>query len=70
MKISESNKNQCILFNKHSVEYLIVELGSTEHLEAVKKGYEYRGPNFVATITEIDTMDKANKIFMETLTQF
>jgi hypothetical protein len=69
MKISESNKNQCILFNRHSVGYLIVELGSIEHLEAVKQGYEYRGPNYIATITEIDSMREANKIFMETLTK-
>ena len=68
MKISKSNKNQCILFNRHSVGYLIVELGSIEHLEAVKKGYEYRGPSYVATITEIDSMCEANKIFIETLT--
>ena len=66
MKISESNKNQCILFNQHSVGYLTVELGSIEHFEAVKRGYEYRGPNYVANITEIDTMRESNRIFMET----
>jgi|688.fasta_scaffold142292_2 hypothetical protein len=69
MKISESNKNHCILFNKHSVGYLIVELGSIEHSEAVKKGYEFRGPSYVANITEIDAMSESNKIFMETLTK-
>ena len=69
MKISKSNKKDCILFNKHIKGYLIVELGSVEHLEAVRKGYEYRGPAYVANITEIDAMSESNKIFMETLTK-
>jgi hypothetical protein len=65
MEISKSNKNACTLFNRQSVKYLVVELGSIEHLEAVKKGYEYRGPAYVANITEIHSMSEANKLFMD-----
>ena len=69
MKNSESNKNQCTLFNRHSATYLVVELGSIEHLEAFKKGYEYRGPSYAATITEINKMAEDNRLFIENLTE-
>ena len=60
-------KNSCILFNRHEVKYLIVELGSAEHLEAYNNGYEYRGPAYVANTIEIETMRETNKTFIENL---
>jgi hypothetical protein len=60
-------KNSCTLFNRHSVSYLIVEVGSIEHLEAFKKGYEYRGPAYVANITEIEAMAEANQAFIKNI---
>jgi hypothetical protein len=59
--------SNCILFNKHTINYFIVELGSIEHLQAVKQGYEYRGPAYVANITEIDIMNKANEVFIKNI---
>jgi hypothetical protein len=60
-------KNSCILFNRHEINYLTVELGSAEHSEAYNKGYEYRGPAYVANTIEIEAMDEANKTFIKSL---
>ena len=59
--------SNCILFNKHTINYLIVELGSIEHLQAVKQGYKYRGPAYVANITEVDIMNKANEVVIKNI---
>lgn len=55
------------LFNRSSRSYAIVHLGSNEHKELIKKGYEYRGLSHVALLTDNLEADKANEDFLKTI---
>jgi hypothetical protein len=65
MKKTESNKNTCIMYNRQSTKYTTVALGTNEHINAIRQGYEYRGPVYVANMTEAITMREANEAFMK-----
>ena len=67
MKKTEENKNTCIMFNRQTAGYRTVGLGTDEHVDALRQGYEYRGPVYVAKLTEVLAMREANRAFMEHL---